>query len=481
MLNELIAAEPQRLEFYRTRGIVHCFRDEFPQATKDFTYALREARAIRKAKLAQAKPSHKTNSSQNETRGKNCKKKKGIAKSNGQAPPNGTSAITDGTTEGPDSEPLLSHPSVLPDAPDPIEPQLLFLRGATYLQHAVFLIECAILDLEGIRKVSSVDGAELRLCYIENGRYGGVEVGHPDGPLGKKEGAKVIAYRQVLGEETFRGQITNLVKKSIRDHEKFLSHFDTLEGPNTSFEGDVALKTEFAFLLSESIRPGNHFNPPPMGDTQAMFTTYHPLLVESHFSVLICQLMLADFSSILPTFSRTASLVDGLEGYPVFLPPRSMAQAEFIEVLERLAGGWRNGIQSHSFSRRSNPKARLAIEAPPLHSPPKSPTAEHEHDPRAPSSSTFSTGQGSGSSTQLPSSETPANGSAGIDLVKALDCARILLAPVLSRQRERADKIAGGKNKKKPLAINIPLHGPRVEIILAWLGAVHLFELDEVA
>jgi len=32
--------------------------------------------------------------------------------------------------------------------------------------------------------------------------------------------------------------------------------------------------------------------------------------------------------------------------------------------------------------------------------------------------------------------------------------------------------------KKKNVTINIPLHGPRVEVILAWLGAVHLPELD---
>jgi len=146
--------------------------------------------------------------------------------------------------------------------------------------------------------------------------------------------------------------------------------------------------------------------------------------------------------------------------------------------LERLAGGWRNGIQSHSFSHRSNPKARLAIEAPPLPSPPKSPT--NEHDPHAPSSSKYPTGQ---CSTQLPSSgrESPGNDSTDIDLVEALNCARILLAPVLARQRERAENVAVGKDKKKPLTINIPLHGPRVEIILAWLGAVHLVELDAVA
>jgi hypothetical protein len=78
-------------------------------------------------------------------------------------------------------------------------------------------------------------------------------------------------------------------------------------------------------------------------------------------------------------------------------------------------------------------------------------------------------------------SDTPSRA----ELARALDCARILIAPVLTRQKERAEKAAmdkaAGINKKKPLSISIPLHGPRVEIILAWLGAVHLFELDTVA
>jgi len=68
-----------------------------------------------------------------------------------------------------------------------------------------------------------------------------------------------------------------------------------------------------------------------------------------------------------------------------------------------------------------------------------------------------------------------------LDAVEALDSARILLAPVAKRQRERAEKAAADKasgGKKKPVSINIPLHGPRVEVILAWLGAVHLPELD---
>jgi hypothetical protein len=410
------------------------------------------------------------------------------------------------TIDGLDGEPLLLHPSVLPDAPDPLEPQLLFLRGAAFLQHAVYLIESAILKLEEIRKVLSIDGTELRLCYIENGKYGGVEIGNPDGPLGKKAGPKVKAYREVLGEKGFKEQITGLLKKSIRDLEKFQSHFDSLESPNAIPTGDIAYQTEFAFLLSESIRPGNHNNlAPPLPNAPAMFTTYHPLLVESHFSVLICQLMLADFCSILPTFARTAAMVDGLEGYPIFLPPRSMGQAEFIEVLERLAGGWKHGTQPHSLSALRG-KARLSIVAPP-----SSPPVPYSVSPTetmslpdddtscarsyAPSSSASTSTSRKNSDSQqgdcsfVPHAHDitskfhaspPPSPSPRADGVQALDCARILLAPVVKRQRQRekAEKAAGTSGKKKSATINIPLHGPRVEIILAWLGAVHLPELD---
>ena len=405
----------------------------------------------------------------------------------------------EGTVDGSDGEPLLKHPSVLDDAPDPIEPQLLFLRGAAYLQQAVYTIEVAVLNIEGIRKGPSVDGAELRLCNIENSKYGGVEVRNPDGPLGKHEGPKSLAYAAVLGENSFKSHISQLLKKSLRDHEKFLSHFDSLDSPNAMPQGDLAYQIEYSFLLSESMRPGNHANiPPPIPDAPAMFTTYHPLLVESHFSVLICQLMLADFATILPTFTRTASLVDGLEGYPIFLPPRSMAQAEFIEVLERLAGGWRNGIKPHSLSCQRG-KSRLAIEGPYLNlSSPiveSDPKYEAEDDSHAGSSSSSSTrknsasnGESSSNPILIPSMNSTANGhhlnkdpiSRRLDAAEALDSARILLAPVAKRQRERVEKVATDKTSggKKPLPINIPLHGPRVEVILAWLGAVHLPELD---
>ncbi|KAH9934086.1 uncharacterized protein BXZ73DRAFT_45988 [Epithele typhae] len=498
VLDELIAANPTRLEFHRTRGIVHCFRDEYGSAVKDFTHAIREARSIRKARTA-----HMNSNLSDKQRAKGSKKKKGKvdgSKTNGQAPPNGTSASAGAlegiSVEGPDGEPILLHPSVLPDAPEPIEPQCLFLRAAAYLQHAVFLIEEAIFKLENIRKAPSIDGAEMRLCYVENGKYGGVEIGNPDGPLGRRDGSKLTAYRTVLTEPGFREQITSLVKKSMRDHRQFLTHFDTLEGAPGYTDRDIVQRIEYAFLLSESLRPGSQSTPPPVPNAPPMFTTYHPLLVESHFSILIGYLLLGDFPALLTAFSRTAALVDGLEGYPVFLPPRSMSQAEFIEILERLAGGWRNGIQPHSRARARARGSTLAIEGPappsPLSSPspstsqlaPRMPTPptpdEADWDAEGgpgPSSSTHSLTASLGGARRAPPSPG-AQDPAGV-----LDAARVLLAPVAKRQREKAEQAererAGAKSKgKKPLNINIPLHGPRVEIVLAWMAAGSLYELD---
>jgi hypothetical protein len=82
--------------------------------------------------------------------------------------------------------------------------------------------------------------------------------------------------------------------------------------------------------------------------------------------------MLGDFPALLRAFVRTATVIDGLEGYPVFLPPRSMAQVEFVETLERLAGGWHIGAQPHSHTRARAENGhghgyngKLTIEAPP--------------------------------------------------------------------------------------------------------------------
>ncbi|KAI4527944.1 hypothetical protein K525DRAFT_164544, partial [Schizophyllum commune Loenen D] len=101
VLDELIAAQPHRLEYFRTRGIVHCFRDEYPDAVRDFTHAIKESKALRKHQMAVVP-----------------KKKR-----NGQAPADGTAVP-------------------LPIAP--LEPQALFLRGAAHLSHALHIVESTI-------------------------------------------------------------------------------------------------------------------------------------------------------------------------------------------------------------------------------------------------------------------------------------------------------------------------------------------------
>jgi hypothetical protein len=183
----------------------------------------------------------------------------------------------------------------------------------------------------------------------------------------------------------------------------------------------------------------------------------------------------------LPNFVRVASIVDGLEGYPVFLPPRSMAQAEYIEVLERLAGGWEIGTQPHSMSgSRSKGKA---IKAAPPPSPPDSPSSLSPARLNG-SSSSAPSDDAAGSSTSAATTpsverpETPFRGRA--DAEEALDYARMLLAPVYARQKKRAAKEKALVKAKKDQQQNfsIPLHGPRVDLILAWLGAVHLPELE---
>ncbi|KAL0568406.1 hypothetical protein V5O48_013574 [Marasmius crinis-equi] len=626
-LDELIAAQPQRLEFYRTRGIVHCFKDEYGQATKDFTFAIKEARAARKAKMSHVhgdvtgggvngggggggggggkgkgggngggggKANGKKKGNNNKQRGKKQGGgEKAAASDLGGGGEDDSSETASTTSSSPSAHPS-THP--YPASPDPIEPQLLFLRGAAYLSHAVHLIESAVLKLEGIEKKPTLDGAELRLCYLEEGRYGGVEVGNPDGPLGRRGGEKVRGYREAflgVGEREgagagagagkkekgkgLRERVETLLNKSIRDHERFLAHFDSLEsgpgpigvedlrpspsqGEGEQDEGrwdwvregrhvELLNQTEYAFHLSESIRPGSHqhqhpsVSPPPPSPHHhyshstpafpATFTTYHPLLVESHFSILLSLLLLGDFASILGRFARTAGCVEGLEGYPVFLPPRSMAQAEFVEVLERLAGGWKVGCASSFAERERQAQAQaeegtgrgkgkmIAVEVPDLNLTPtarieeydgtwiptptqgessssSSATTPRSSTPDTPSTTTFTSTSTSWNPACTPQSQWSGGTPPPLpptttwvkprpDAVEALECARILLAPVLARQRQclKEDKglvkLNGNGNgkKPKPVPINIPLHGPRVEVVLAWMGGVVLPEIED--
>ncbi|KZS93516.1 hypothetical protein SISNIDRAFT_411316 [Sistotremastrum niveocremeum HHB9708] len=474
VLDDLIAAYPQRLEYYRTRGVVHSFRDEYPAAIRDFGYALKEARAIRKSK--QAHLHTVSNGQQVEHRPhKNKKGKKGARGKGHSSNKHEDSAPHNG--EDQDAEPSSPTGTSIPSTPtDPIEPQVLFLRGAAYLQNVFYIVENRILQLEGVTKGMSADGPDMKLCCIETGHYGGVELGNPEGPLGHSHGSKALAYQSSLDEPRFKEQIFTYLRKSVRDHERFLSHFKTLESSPQPFPGDIATQVEHAFLLSDAMRSGNPLSSPPPTSSSPSFTTYHPLLVESHFSILICILLLGNFTDSLPAFVNAVALVERLEGYPIFLPARSMSQAEFLEVLERLAKGWKTGIMPHPKSTK-----RLALEPAPVPSEVASGSGQQEEARENMASTSSLADAPSSSESEMPDAEQTRRR----DLSQSLDSLRILLAPVHRRQRERAEKIASekanGNDGQKQPQINIPLHGPRVEIILAWLAAVHLPGLESVA
>src|SRR5258708_15261741 len=143
-----------------------------------------------------------------------------------------TERVTRMEGDSSESETPPVHPSVLPGAPEHIEPQLLFLRAAAYLQNAIFLIEERILKLEGIRRRISGEGAaELRLCYMQHGCYGGVEIGNPAGPLGKSDGSKLQAYQGVPADDGFPEHIGGVLKKRLTHHQPFPAPFYAVGTP----------------------------------------------------------------------------------------------------------------------------------------------------------------------------------------------------------------------------------------------------------
>jgi hypothetical protein len=133
VLDELTKAYPRRLGLFRTRGIVRTFRDDYFAAVEDFTHALKEARALRKARSFHHNGSHAPKNSKGK---RDERKRDGKKKSNGQALPNGTSNAEAYTSE---TETPRIHPPLLPGAPQSIKSQLLFLRAVAYLQKCHFL------------------------------------------------------------------------------------------------------------------------------------------------------------------------------------------------------------------------------------------------------------------------------------------------------------------------------------------------------
>ncbi len=131
---------------------------------------------------------------------------------------------------------------------------------------------------------------------------------------------------EVLAEPAFREQLMSLLKKSRRDYERFLAHFDTLDAvKEEELDADLSAKVERRVSAPRCISPQQPFKCATSIRFQtslSSFSTYHPLMVEAHFSALLCTLMLGEFDALANVFERTAHpRSGGWKGYPVFLPP----------------------------------------------------------------------------------------------------------------------------------------------------------------
>lgn len=340
LLDQLIASNPHRLEYYRTRGIVHGFKQDYPSAIRNFTQALSQAKAARKAKQYHA----------GDTGGKTSRKKGKGGKSNGKQK---ESAPTESASVPAREEAT----GIGKEAGDDLERQMLFHRGMAHFHYACTLIEDAVLDIEEVEHPQgglSNEGGELTLRNV------GINLkDEVAGLCGCASAKKQERYRTVLGDPERKEKVTTLLRKSIRDQERFLSYFAIWEAPPGSileeekrFANPRSTDKPLTFRgrrlihhrsLSNRTR---HADPRRSDNTlggnpePALLTTYHPLLIEAHFSVLLNHLLLGDFAALVGQHYKIARLMDYLEGYPVFLPARSLNQSEYAEVLERLAVTW---------------------------------------------------------------------------------------------------------------------------------------------
>ncbi|KAF8314474.1 hypothetical protein DL93DRAFT_2167267 [Clavulina sp. PMI_390] len=249
-LDALITARPDHLEYYRTRGVVHCFLEQYDLAIRDFTFGLRQALAARKKKRQEqhddehedeGEDSHNTNALDvDESRtGAHGRRRRRKDEDNGLE----ESFLSGGSKENP----ALLHHSLGPSAPDPLETQLLFNRAGANLNYAIHLIERTVLSLEGVPFPTS-DSPEVRLSALVTPphltpfygpyaqsvkpRFGGVDLTNI---LGPRSGLKWAAYRRALNDDPqLQENVKCLLRDSIKDYKKFLKHFDTIVVPESA-------------------------------------------------------------------------------------------------------------------------------------------------------------------------------------------------------------------------------------------------------
>ncbi|KAI8588802.1 hypothetical protein BDZ88DRAFT_420523 [Geranomyces variabilis] len=459
-LDTLIASNPQMPEYYRTRAMIHSFREEFPAALKDF-----------KTAIALAK-----------------KRKRNVDYCGDNASRSALLPIQQQQQQ----QPQVQFETEKEDACS--EAGLYFLRAACFHQYAIHLIDKAIDKVNDTylsekrrkknkkKKRSRAAAAAAAAFTASNG----AESGDNDDPA-SADAAAVAAERpagltppSVPSAEIplptwndYRDAMTpsvqlveNLARRSIRDYHHFLSYYpNSLEpfGPAVqqppaaapaangadetrlvayrpedpdhaaistmpAFVSSITPRTPAPLSCAVAIAPvvttdvvqplcshhhgangvhkqghalsqGGH-SPRDMaavdlertvsrtmgphgltsaaaaaqhqtlyqqyqqnqanGETMTTLGTYHPLLLEAWFSIGVNYMLTRDWRTTAQWHDRTPFLQDQVEGYPVFLPARSMSQADYIEILTLLRKAARERAPSSSTTTAAAAAAKKA-------------------------------------------------------------------------------------------------------------------------
>lgn len=344
-LDRIINQRPGVAEYHRTRAMVYGFREEFQASLKDFKAAIMIAK----------------------------KRKRFLSGPECERDPHHRHHKHYGNDAGAPKWEDLDECS---------EAQLYFLRGACYHQYAISILDRAIqaVNCDNAAKTKeAAKGTDLVVGHrpSKSANRGVQAYVSPDVMQ-----APLEAYKDAIAASS--AQIASLVRKSIRDYEKFLDFFPNptyaeggpiLSSPTRSSniagvdldeaaeeQGELPSPTTSAAEMEEFLKSanlstllfgsalkeqanGNVKEPNFTSSSLASFRnalkdsdiqnaaknllslgTYHPLLVEAWYAIGINLMLLNDWSGASAWHARIIKLQDSVDGYPVFLPARSMSQ-----------------------------------------------------------------------------------------------------------------------------------------------------------
>ncbi|KAJ1536351.1 hypothetical protein HK096_011142 [Nowakowskiella sp. JEL0078] len=371
-LDRIIKEFPNNPEFYRTRAMIKCFREEYPSSLQDFKTAIQLMKIRRK--------SFKLNDC-------GAPQPKNLDLSENNQSPNGVDENDHGT-----------------------ESLLFLLRGACFHQYAVSIVD------KVIKKVNETH--ELEKEQKSQNRKKSAEAKLPDEQCSviltpstayhpsDVAPAPLESYRTAL--KPYLHQIDTLARRSIRDYNHFLgffpNNFPQFEHPVVPVSIDsskpkiqpVSLSTNsLALIPIDSITgtpellasnvstlpeflnfvPAKNLKPPERSQAQSetvkldlmvkrefenendlfrqmkkvnsgcthgectcipVLGTYHPLLVEAWYAIALNYFLIGDWKTSVLWHERITLLDEHVEGYPIFLPARSMSQADYVELLRLL-------------------------------------------------------------------------------------------------------------------------------------------------